>query len=79
MCTGCRSNGIWGLEALEDSGRSEARINDQSRWSVGGDILDTDSGVVDGRGTWKPEDNGDGRPGDGNGFPGTARGPDVNP
>jgi hypothetical protein len=75
---GCRSRDKSVFEDAEGSGKSRGGFNDQSERSLGEDALVRDSGVVDGSGVRKPEDNGDGFCGYGMDFPGTERGPDVN-
>jgi hypothetical protein len=79
IITGCRSGNKSVLEDVEKFGRSRGRFGDQSVWSLGKDALVRDSGVVDGSGVRKLEDNGDGFCGDGIDLPDTERGPDVNP
>jgi hypothetical protein len=76
---GCRSRDKSAFEDVVGSGKSRGGFNDQSERSLGEDTLVRDSGVVDGSGVRKPEDNGDGFCGYGMDFPGTERGPDVNP
>jgi hypothetical protein len=77
--SGCRSRDKSVFEDAEGSGKSRGGFNDQSEWSLGEDAVVRDSGVVDGSGIRKLEDNGDGFCGYGMDFPGTERGPDVNP
>jgi hypothetical protein len=76
---GCRSRDKSVFEDAEESGKSRGGFNDQSEGSIGDDTLVWDSGVVDGSGARKLEDNGDGFCGYGMDFPGSERGLDVKP
>jgi hypothetical protein len=78
MIIGCRSRDNSGSGDIEDSGEHRGGFNDQSGWSLGGDALVRDSGVVDGSGVRKLEDKGDRFCGSGIDF-GADRGPHVNP
>jgi hypothetical protein len=77
--TGCKSSDKSVFEDVEGSGKNGGGFNDQSQRSLGEDTVVRDSGVVEGSGIRKLEDNGDGLCGYGMDFPGTDRGPDVNP
>lgn len=74
---GCRRRDKSVFEGVEGSGKSRGGFNDQSKGSLGGDALVRDSGMVNGSGVRRSDDNGDGFCG--MDFPGTERGPDVDP
>ncbi len=79
MIIGCRSRDKSVFDGVERSGKSKGGFNVQSRWSLGEDVIVRDSGVVDGSGIRKLEDNGDGFCGYGIDFPGAERGLDAIP
>jgi hypothetical protein len=73
---GCRSRDKSMFEGVEGSGKSRGGSSIESEWSL---RVIRDSGVAHGNAVRKLEDNGDEFCGYGVNFPGTERGPDVNP